>query len=358
MEGISSPSVTEATLEGAAFCEERGGTITNLDPTFLVPEDMLHRDGVFTWMYAAKQFPPSTTISNRPKTATGPYIGDIVNEIGFLRHQGDVLNAFLKAWNYSTRGRYDMVTASLDSIRDYTGVHVANVSDAAILVASSFSGTRENSVMDAVFEEIETIQRSSPQEFDRLCVWLSKPPYQEMVARQLDVMTEYARCYLQFSQTWIYVLKSIEPHGAFQPSTRDIRKVRMFYGMAFEHLASGFALPAALNNVRNGRPFDQFERMDMKKYLSIDKAGRATCFASNPALSPLAAEFDSTIRNGSHHSGFRIRQGSVDLIEYKTGDGGNWKTIRYVDYLLKCNRIFMGLMRLLVVHASLAGGLE
>lgn len=356
--GMSSPSVKETSLDNSDMCDERAGIVTNLDPTFLVPKEMLHQDGVFTWMYAAGQFSTPTVAPVRRAGGTGPIFGDIINEIGFLRHQGDVLSAFLKAWNHESRNRNDLVESSLDLIRGYTGAKVNDTRDALIVVAWSFSGDQVNPVTDEIFAEVQAIQKLNPAEFQRLRDWIANPPYQDMVGKQIDVMAEYSRCYHQFSQTWIYVAKGVEPDAAFQPSTRDIRLVRMFYGTAFEHLASGMALPAALNNIRNGRPFDQFQQMDMKKYLSIDKAGRAKCFEGNPPLTHLAAEFDSTIRNGSHHGGFRIRNGSADIIEYKTGDGGNWKTIRYVDYLLKCNRIFMGLMRLLLIHAAMAGSLR
>lgn len=348
--GMSSPSIASSSLENADFCDEREGTVTNLDPTFLVPDEMLHQDGVFTWMYAARQFTGALHERPFPRRKDGRKFGDIIDGVGILRHQGDVLNAFLKAWQFNRRGRDDLVQRSLESIQRFTNLPIVTIEQAAATVAQSFRGVDANAVTEALLEEAEETAKLNPAEYQRLRNWMAESSYQDMPSRHVEVMSDYARGYSQFCQTWLYVAKDVNPDQVLQPATRDLRTVGMFYGTAFEHLSSGLALPAALNNIRNGRPFDAFQNMDMKKYLSIDKAGRAKCFEGNARLAPLAKEFDSTIRNASHHGGFRLRQGTIDTIEYRTGDGGQWKTIRYVDYLIRCNRIFAGMMQLLMLH--------
>lgn len=352
---VSYPKVRVVALENSIPCENEGGTVTNLDPTFLVPGELLHKDKVFSWMYSMDQF--KLRVKTPPASAKPDQkLRDIVSAIGVPRHHREILDTFLKAWDYHRRGRPEMSQSALDKLRQYTGPMVADISSGAYATALYFCGTDDRPQMKAILQEVNELKALNAGQCQRLHEWVNQPPYLDMIDRQIEVMKEFQRGYSQFSQAWIYAVTGTAPPEDMRPSTRDLHTVKMFYGTAFEHLSSGFALPAALNNIRAGRPFDQFQHMDMKKYLSIDKAGRGKSFEGNAKLAPLQAEFDSTIRNASHHGGFRIRAGTIDVIEYKTGDGGQWKTIGYADYLIRCNRIFMGLMKLFAMHYIVSGG--
>lgn len=175
-----------------------------------------------------------------------------------------------------------------------------------------------------------------------------------MLGRQISLLEEYAKAYDQLSQTYIYAVRGTNLDGNVVASSKDLRAVRMFYGNCFEEVAVGFELPACLNNIRKGRPYDQFAQMSLAKYLSINKAGRAKPFTDNAGFAGLHDEFESAIRNASHHNALRLCAGHPEIIEYRSGDEGTWRRMPYAEYLLRCNRIMMCAMRLLLLQLFVA----
>jgi hypothetical protein len=62
-------------------------------------------------------------------------------------------------------------------------------------------------------------------------------------------------------------------------TSSDFDSTRMFYGNAFETLGSLLDLPAAVNNILLGRPFDQMATMTLAQFRTINKAG-GWCFSN------------------------------------------------------------------------------
>jgi hypothetical protein len=178
--------------------------------------------------------------------------------------------------------------------------------------------------------------------------------FEDILSRQIGILEEYCRAYDQLSQTLIYAIRGTPIDGNVVASSKDLRIVRMFYGNCFEHLATGFDLPACINNIKHGRRHDQFVEMTLRQYLSTNKARRANPFADNVNFTILHDEFDSTIRNASHHGALRVSSTHPEYIEYRSGDSGNWKNIPFVEYLLRCNKIMMCSMRLLLLQVFVA----
>ena len=126
----------------------------------------------------------------------------------------------------------------------------------------------------------------------------------------------------------------------------NFSKSKMYYGNAFEVYTKNLTVLACLNNVYNGRRFDQFEKMTLKKYLTIDKANRANPFSANPLLAPFAGCLNSSLRNATHHQGARLDKRGV--IHYRTGGTGALRQIAYKDYVVACNEITIFLAVLLI----------
>ena len=181
-------------------------------------------------------------------------------------------------------------------------------------------------------------------------MWMNGMEYKDFFDRQITVRKEYLKGYEQLGQAWVYAAHGIEPNKDLVPSTRDLDRVHFFFFFAFEQLVSGLSLPACINNILQGRNFDEFEQMSLKKYVGIDKAGKAKCLENNAKFHPLIAEFDSSIRNGSHHRGLKIKPGHPHVIQYRTGDSKTWNEIRYAEYLWRCNRIMFCCMHLLALQ--------
>jgi len=158
-----------------------------------------------------------------------------------------------------------------------------------------------------------------------------------------EIFSEYFKAYGEFNQTLMYVrLGDKLPQDAMATSM-DFERTRMFYGNAYEILGSHLDLPAAFNNILAGRPFDQMEKMDLKLYRTINKANRTTCFASNPELSRLVMEYDSTVRNASHHRWFKLNDARTK-IAYRSGGTGAVRQMSYAEYLFRCNKLTLQLM--------------
>jgi hypothetical protein len=100
-----------------------------------------------------------------------------------------------------------------------------------------------------------------------------------------------------------HVAKGLDVPCGNVASSVDFDATRMFYGNAFEAFASSVDILAYLNNMRAGRPFDQFERLTQKEYLKLDKGSCFDAFASVPAFAALCEERDNQLRNASHHGG-------------------------------------------------------
>jgi hypothetical protein len=171
--------------------------------------------------------------------------------------------------------------------------------------------------------------------------------------RYLDTFKEYFNCFSDFSQTLMHVQYGIELPDGFEASSYAFSKTKLFYGNAFETLTSNVAVLACLNNISGGRKYDQFAEMDLKKYLTINKANRCNPFKDTPQFQEICACLDSTIRNASHHGGMKlINNGKV--IQYRSGGDGMLRTMSYLSYLNRCNKIMLSCCALLALELTIA----
>lgn len=350
---FSQPSVVFHAGENCVVCEDEG-TITNLDPNFLVPRDLLHSDGIFSWMTEAKKI---GILENADRLPT-PHINDIISDIGGVRNLRKGIAALVKSWSLERTGRNDLRNKVLTEFCSSVGI-TENLSTRhlALACATQFIGPTREADSLAMLAEVRAGAKGNPEEFRKLRARLASN-FEDVFSRQIGILDEYAKGYDQFSQTLIYAIRETPPDGDMVASAMDLRAVKMFYGNCFEQLAAGFDLPACINNIIKGRSFDQFELMNLQKYLAINKANRASPFVDNPRFSVLHAEFDSTLRNASHHGALRVCSTKPELLEYRSGDNGTWKRISFVDYLLRCNKIMICMMQLLLLQVAVLESLR
>lgn len=347
---FSQPKAVFHTLENCAVCEDEG-TITNLDPNFLVPENLLHKDGAFSWMQESQRI---GIIDKEESTKTRHHINDIIQGVGGVRELKRAIAALAKAWTLQRVGKTELRDKVIEEFRTWAGIPgPMTVNQLAFLCASVFLGRARKAEIDNMVSEVPQCKEANPAEYRKLQARL-RANFDEVLGRQIGMLEEYAKAYDQLSQVLIYAIRGTPINGKLVTSSKDLRAVRMFYGNCFEDLAAGFDLPACLNNIKNGRAFDQFAQMTLAKYLTINKAGRANPFADNTNFAILHEQFDSTIRNASHHGALRVRAGHPEIVEYRSGDEGNWKQMPFAEYLLCCNRIMMCAMRLLLLQIVVA----
>lgn len=343
---FTQPRVQFHAIENCVICDQEG-TVTNLDPNFLVPADMLHKEGVFSWMIESRKI---GSLENAPQLPT-PHINDIIAGIGGVRNIRKGIATLVKADSLERAGRHDLRTKILEEFCSSVGItDDLSVRHFALACANQFIGHSEEKSL-AMLGEVRACIEKNPNEFRKLHARLAGN-FEELLTRHIGVLDEYAKGYDQFSQTLIYAIRGTQIDGDVVASSMDLRTVKMFYGNCYEQLSSGFDLPACINNINSGRPYDQFESMNLQKYLSINKANRANPFVNNSNFSILHSEFDSTLRNASHHGALRVWGPKPELLEYRSGDSGNWKKIPFAEYLLRCNKIMICMMQLLLLEVA------
>ncbi len=186
----------------------------------------------------------------------------------------------------------------------------------------------------------------NPMEYTRLVSHYESDLKKDRFEAYSEILSEYFKGYGEFSQTLVYVRCQIElPPNAVATSS-DFDGTKMFYGNAFEALGSNLDIPAAINNILRGRTFDQMQAMDLRQFRTINKANRTNCFADNADLSWLVTEYESTIRNASHHRWFKLDD-SRSHITYRSGGTGATHRISYAEYLCRCNKLAIQLMTLI-----------
>jgi hypothetical protein len=285
----------------------------------------------------------------------GQLVFDIIDTIGITRGLRELLAGTIKSIDLLGRGRDDLAQRQLEAISTQIGNPVGSCEAAIKATLLALIGPRNHAALQRLIAEADRAEQLNQQEFSRMRSWMRGHVYGDFFDRQLDVLRSYLKGYEQLNQTWIYADHGEVPNASLAASTRDLSKIQKFYGDAFEQLASGLTLPASINNILTGRPFDAFELMDLRQYITTDKAGRARCLESSESFAPLFSEFDSTLRNGSHHRGFRLKPGAPSIIQYRTGDGQQWREISYTHYLWRCNRITICSMLLLGLQMHVLG---
>tara|TARA_R110002126_G_scaffold291224_1_gene451015 strand:- start:1525 stop:2601 length:1077 start_codon:yes stop_codon:yes gene_type:complete len=119
------------------------------------------------------------------------------------------------------------------------------------------------------------------------------------------------------------------------------------YGDLYEIIGDFFVIPTMINNLIEGRDFDEFKSQGftLSKYLKTDKANRAKNFETNENLAFLANAYHSWLRNGTHHKNSFMNAETFE-VSLGTSKGGTIeKKISVIEYIKNCNELFgVGLM--------------
>lgn len=166
--------------------------------------------------------------------------------------------------------------------------------------------------------------------------------------RYFGVFRDYFSAWSEFSQVHFAVAKGIPVIDGHVATTSGFNSVRMFYGNAFEAFSSSVDLLAFMNNVLEGRDWNQFRNIDADTYLSSDKPKRFDAFLERPGFGALPAERDAQLRNASHH-GALVHDAEHGVLTYREGKGnmGEVVEISYAEYLSRCSAMFFQIVTLL-----------
>jgi hypothetical protein len=339
--------------------EMAGASIVNVDANFLIPADQQGADVAF-WrldqiyaMYeAGKQVGSLVDMSAVPMSArsTRPYRQpDYAEEWKPLK----------KAWSLARNGRTELseMLIAKASAEFYSPEHPLNsLQDWVWRLAVFLCNPSYEPVFDTAMKAMEPLN-------DSILLWDFRQFYKtvalERGARYFSVMADFFTVYAELSQVYFFASKGLAFPNDYRTTSTDFEAVKMFYGNAYEHFTHLVEYLAMLNNMLAGRKFDTFQSLTLDQYRKLDRSARFRPFADNIAFMAICTEADNQIRNASHHGSLVFNQAG-QTISYRSGKGGTGPELRisYVDYLVRCVRIFLQTMTLLRVELMVATYLE
>lgn len=200
---------------------------------------------------------------------------------------------------------------------------------------------------------IKRIKNEFPTEFEKLREYHQSELQKTHVDLYLSILTDYFRNFSHYRQILAHARVNDEDVDDLIIGSKSFDQIKLYYGQAYETLTSLYTILAAIFNIGEGRSFDQFQQMTLKKYISdVEKAKKSRPFSQIPELSAFSKFEDSALRNGSHHASI-WREG--DSIKYRSGGTGAQRDISYSRYLHMCNAITIAISALMLVEFEFFG---
>lgn len=320
------------------------GSIVNLNPTLVVPDELQGRDGVFPSIHEMQRLlTQDSTLKNEIMEPDAQPAHDIMAE---WERRGRPPPGVAHDWEFAKRvwsmflkGRHDVCADYILREHARFGFDEAPHPYEVIYGVCAKLGRRHaKDVFDALHTEWASAETKQPNQLKALRFYFLDQHCPGFLLGSLVAISEYMDHYSEFSQVLIYQDRKVKIDDGFSPSSTAFNDTKMFYGNAFEHLASFLVLPACLNNVVEGRAYDTFEKLTIAAYLELDKAVRHNAFKDNPQLAVVAEGLNNQIRNASHHGNIQFNSKS-GLVAYRPTKRGGLKHIKYADYLTLCNTI-------------------
>lgn len=316
------------------------GAIINIGVGFTIAKDKLHEDLYFPSFDAPR---PRLEEYDIPDDLPGPLMLDAAVALGTLPRAAEYWRTLQRALRFHRTGQASNLNVQLDSFWGEPRTEEETLDNAMYSFLMRFMAPNAKAWLAPLGDSLRRAHSLNPSEYSRLVSHYDGDLKKERFEAYLDIFSEYFKSYGEFSQTLVYVRIQITLATDAVATSSDFERTRMFYGNAFEVLGSHLDLPAAVNNILRGRAFDQMNAMDLKHFRTINKANRTNCFSDNAELSWLVTEYDSTVRNASHHRWFKLND-SRTQITYRSGGTGAVQHMSYAEYLVRCNRMAIQLM--------------
>ncbi|NMP16346.1 hypothetical protein [Thalassotalea sp. Y01] len=340
------------------FCEnsraiDEEGIIINLDPHFLLDESNAHTDLNFSWMQEAMAIMRHSDIPPILLKPERQGRGDIYEQLGGLDQISNTWQIVKKGWSLANKNKSSL---SLRVLKKYNPPHFTAANKSIEAVTNDFlyrlTLPKAYPITDGAMNALKLAKNSFPTQFSSFVTYYKSNMMQSNMKRYFDCFSEFFDDYSEYDQVILYVKNQMETPEGHVATSYGFNKTKMFYGNAYEHFTSNIAVLACLNNIIQGREYDQFQSMDLQKYLTINKANRGNPFLDNSDLSPFLLCTDSSLRNASHHQSMHlIDKGKT--IEYRSGGTGSLRTIPYSKYLEKCNQIALTMASLYLLEIEL-----
>lgn len=331
------------------------GKIVNLHPEYSIPSDQVHKDHIFPWLEDMHEMANVDQIKY-------DQLGINTNiDYDKLKRHHEMYGASIflveewkdlkRSWSLKSNNQVEISKSIYNGNHNKYGYskEIDSVEDWLIRFSGKILSPHKLYLFENAAEIKKHIQSKFFSEFSKFREYYVENLFKDNFEKYFDLYSDYFKDYSEYSQILSYVKREIDLPPKHQVLSNSFKRTKMFYGNAFEILTSNITVLACLNNILNGRSFDTFNQMDLKKYLTINKANRANAFKDTKEFYQFTKDLDSTLRNSSHHASMKYNKRNK-IITYRSGGTGSVKTISYTDYLVKCNEAFISAVALLMLE--------
>lgn len=339
---------TEAAENAEAIEEDEHCKVLNLHANFIIPEENRHVDRSFPHLPLMAEMAQRGSQAGSLIPATDAVLR--ANERPYRRPDFDAEWKLLKkAWSLHRRGKEKLAVRLKEqaSTEYYKNDPLKDIADWLWRFALFSTGIefepKLRAAMDVIKEPLKNGQLSEVlADLDGSSA--------ERGEQYHSIIRDYFSAWSEFSQVHFSVGNGADTSGS-AARTANFASTQMYYGNAFEMLASMIDIITMINNVLSGRKFDRLSKITLAEYRATDKGKRFDAPSQNAAFAPLCAERDNQLRNASHHRELLYDQ-ETGTVRYKSGKGGAGGTheLSYAEYLTKCSRIHHQIIVLLRIH--------
>ncbi|MFG6100533.1 hypothetical protein SPB21_35170 [Leptothoe sp. ISB3NOV94-8A] len=256
--------------------------------------------------------------------------------MGGIRNLRDKIELLTKSWSLSNKGQEELSKSYLNQLANNFFDKPYALHESTLMFIYLFHGEQITEEIKKMLDEFRAAKKNYPAEYLRFRSYYISEKSESFLENRLDDLKDYLNNYDDLVNVYLYVKNKKEIPENISPSSKRFRQLKMFYGNIYESITSDLFVLACINNILNGRQFDIFNKMDLKKYMTINKANRANAFKDRLTFNPIVQHLDSKLRNASHHGAMKLRN---NTIKYRSGGTGASHTISYIKYLEKCNHL-------------------
>lgn len=267
-------------------------------------------------------------------------------EPGGIYEVADAWQTLQRCWRLENAGRFDLSTRLLKEISIKEDMPAKPFREMLqLFLAKSFGMNPQ------LLPEVQKALNANPTEFRRMLTAFEYEWKPSLKPDQYQVITEYFDNFAEHSQLYLYLKMDIAPPAGYAVTSNRFQRVRSFYSIAFELLSKQMVLLTALNNILNGRPFDQLQLISLAKYAESDAAKRRDNLAKNTCFSHATKEHFNGLRNAISHNWVSVSPDGTTLFCKMPGDP-NYE-MSYTDYLWRCGSIMKQICQLMVLEISI-----
>ncbi|MED0527973.1 hypothetical protein RCV38_17925 [Escherichia coli] len=194
---------------------------------------------------------------------------------------------------------------------------------------------------------IDEIDKRDKSVFTDFLIYWNQELKEQNQYRYMNALSDYFRYRDHFGQIALYSRIDHDVDDLIV-SSKGFDQIKLYYGDVYEALTSNMTILACLNNIMDGRKYDQFKTMSLSKYLEVNKANKANPFKDNVLFKAFAEDdLESSIRNGSHHASIWY---DGEKVMYRSGGTGAQHDISYSRYLDLCNKLTIKLSAIWIIE--------